>query len=566
MHLTTLRANKQQTTVGEIDGQKISLRRYQDQVARIQKSFTKDSSLPNQDALIRAQAWQQLITQITYQKTCEELGLIVSEDELIDMVQGAHIHPELQAIFKHPQTKQFDKQRLIAYLQQLSNMPEAQQAPWRQFEREMATWRQHQKLDQLMRQSVFVTTLEAQTRYTHSRATLHLKCLYIPYYTISDDEVPATDDMLKDYLMAHKHDYQCQEQRHVQYVFFPITATREDEKSFQAMLRHLKKSFIQATDDRAFVNNNTDGVSTEAFYQLTSQELPVVLSTQQAPLTQGMVTDPVQVGNVWRLYKITKISTNPEMVYDIAVVEKHLVPGDLIRNQRFREADYCAHTIRNTSQLADYATKKNLPIHEAVIEKDDMQVGARTQGRELVRWLYREASVGKVSPVFEIDHGYVVAIMTQHVKAGITPLAQVRDKILYQVRKERKATMIMEKLQALQHNTLEQQAVQYGHTTHLFEAPHVSFEDDTLQHAGLARKTIGTAFALPPHRTATIADENGVLVIEVLDKHTATELSSEATAEETHYLMQLIKNKQAHQTLQALKTLARIKDHRYLFY
>lgn len=152
------------------------------------------------------------------QKEYAALGLAISEDELVDMVQGEHIHPELQTSFQDPETRQFDKQRLINYLKNLPQMPATQQAQWRYFENQLSALRNREKFTQLMQQSSLITDLETQTQCVAAKHTLSVKCLYIPYYGCPNDEVPITDAMLQQYLKAHKNTYQVEESRSIQYI------------------------------------------------------------------------------------------------------------------------------------------------------------------------------------------------------------------------------------------------------------------------------------------------------------------------------------------------------------
>jgi peptidyl-prolyl cis-trans isomerase D len=152
VRLGSVLSGKHKTDVGEVAGQKITLQAYQAQVKKLRRLLL--DSTDEQEVLARDRAWQQLTTQIIYQKECDALGLMVSEDELVDMVQGEHIHPELQIAFKNPETKQFDKQQLTDYLKKLAQMPDTQQSQWQQFESEMATLRQREKFIQLMHASL----------------------------------------------------------------------------------------------------------------------------------------------------------------------------------------------------------------------------------------------------------------------------------------------------------------------------------------------------------------------------------------------------------------------------
>ena len=562
IQLSAILSGKNRAYVGKIAGQKITLQAYQSQVDRLRQLIPYNADV--RETFIRDQAWRQLITQIAYQKECRALGLITSEDELVDMVQGDHIHPELQAAFQNHETKQFDKQQLISYLHKLAQMPEAQQAQWHQFESGMAALRQREKLTQLMVKSAFITDLEAQAQHDATQATIHIKCLYIPYYTRPDDAVQATDTMLKAYLVAHKDAYQVEESRGIQYVTFPIIPTKEDEQAFQEELQALKKSFSQAKDDHSFAKINTDGRPSLSHLHFNAQQLPEALATKRLQLKKGAVIGPVQEGRVHKLYKVVAINPQAAKQYEIAVIEKHLLPGDLTRDRLFRKADYCASTVKNATQLETYAAQEALQLREVQVGKNEEQVGPLAQARELVRWLYNDAAVGHVSPVFELDSEYVVAVMTEHVPPGTAPLAQVRDEIVLKVKNEHKANAIMAELQQLSGRTVEEKAAQYGDGAKLLEVKKLFFEDDTLQSAGMARQTVGTAFALQPGSQATVADDNGVLVVELVAKNMVTALEDVATHQQS--LNRLVKIKQPYDVLQALEALAQIKDNRHKFY
>lgn len=370
--------------------------------------------------------------------------------------------------------------------------------------------------------------------------------------------------MLQDHLVAHKNTYQVDATRHIKYVTLPAIPSKDDEKAFQEELQSLKKSFSQATDDHTFAKINTDGKPSLSYCHITSQQLPKALVAQKAQLRKGMVIGPVQEGNVYKLYKVTTINPKATKQYEIAVIEKQLAPGDQTRDQLFRKLDHCVKTIKNVTQLEAYAAQEALQLHEAQVDKNDVSVGTLAQARELVQWLYRDAALGKVSPIFELENAYVVAIMTERVPQGTAPLAQVRDEITLKVSNEHKACTIMKKLQQLAGTTLEEKVAQYGEGARLLKVEKLRFDDDTLQSAGMARQTVGAAFALQPGEQATVADDNGVLMIEVVDRYTEEALEDLITLQNN--LRQLAKIKQPYDVLEGIETLTQIQDNRYLFY
>ncbi|MEL6412794.1 MAG: peptidylprolyl isomerase, partial [Bacteroidota bacterium] len=549
-----------QNIVGEIAGQKITLQEYQAQVTYMRNKFAHKA----REAFVQAKAWWELIEQITYRKEYDALGLQVGADELVDMVQGTRIHSEVKDSFQDPETKQFDKQQLIDYLQTLPQAAIGQQARWYQFEHKIRTERKREKLLQLMQQSAYISALEAQAQYKVAGTTLSVQCLYVPYHTYPNDQVKVTDEMLQQYLEAHKEDYQLIETRSLQYLVFDVQPTEEDKHALQKELQNLRQAFAQAKDDYAFASINTDESATEAHLQLTAQQLPQALAQQKRRLKKGSVVGPVQEGDVYKLYKIAAIHPHAAQPYEVAVITKQLMPSDATRDQAFRKADYCASTVRNASQMAAYAVQEDLPVLEARVGPYNTHVGMLPQARVLVRWLYNDASLGQVSPVFELDDKYVVALMTDRTPAGTASLDQVRNEIFFKVLQAQKAYAIMAQLQSTPGLPLEEIAAQYGDGARILEVNNLGFEEDVLQSAGMARRAIGAAFALQPGKRTAVADDNGVLIVVLKDKKDAAPL--EALVAYQQDLAQIEGTKQRLQVVQSMEELSNIKDERYRFF
>ena len=93
-------------------------------------SNSRPSCPADQDlAQLREQAWNQLLFEIAYQKQFDKLGLKVSPEELVDMVQGNNISPAVRQAFTNPQTGVFDKSAIISYLKGLKTCPRSNRRP-----------------------------------------------------------------------------------------------------------------------------------------------------------------------------------------------------------------------------------------------------------------------------------------------------------------------------------------------------------------------------------------------------------------------------------------------------
>ena len=77
------------TTVGEIAGEEISYEEYMQRIEQAKLSFQQNTGRnPSENELnsIREQAWQALIVERVFSEQYQELGLTVSDAELVDMV------------------------------------------------------------------------------------------------------------------------------------------------------------------------------------------------------------------------------------------------------------------------------------------------------------------------------------------------------------------------------------------------------------------------------------------------------------------------------------------------
>ena len=561
----------QQPVIGKVAGKNITLRTFQYEYEIIQHTFPQQHGRMPTEAekdSLRNQLWHQLLANAIYARIQDALGIAVTSDELIDMVQGDYIDPGLQAFFVNPKTKAFDKQQLLLYLKNLAQMPAAHQQEFHRFEQKLATDRCHTKFNRLIEQSALVTDLAARTKYQLAHTSLDIRYLYIPYSSFqTEDAPPLKDAKLSAYLRAHKNDYQVAESRGIQYVTFSVSPTEEDELALQTELQQLQQDFTQTLNDRDFAKAHTEGGPLRAYRTYTQAELPPVLAQQVAALHPGQVIGPVEEWDRYKLYKISAIHEQGSKQYEVAVIEKILTPGEEARDRAYRQADYFASIVSKKNKLEAQAAQENLEVHHAQVDKNDTRVGALPRAREIVRWLYNDATVSSVSPVFELGDEYVVAVMTEQVREGTAALDSVRDEVTRKVTNEQKAQQIIDQLSVTPDTTLDDLAAQYGKGAIVLTASQVKFSDNALPGVGRAWKAIGQAFALKPgERSKPIADEEGILIIELVERKELAVLDEFLVAQYKQRQERRARREQPIKIIKSLEELAKVKDDRYKHY
>jgi peptidyl-prolyl cis-trans isomerase D len=277
----------------------------------------------------------------------------------------------------------------------------------------------------------------------------------------------------------------------------------------------------------------------------------------------GLVNDVVETEFGYHIIDITDAKTNA--AYKLAIVERAITPSDETVNESFRKAEAFASEVGNISEFDAQARTQGIAVQEArTILAGDRRIGTLGEARQIVQWLFRDASVGEVSQVYDLDDQNVVAIMTGEIDKGYKPLDAVKAEITPAVKNEAKGKLIIEKLTAVT-GTLEVLAAAFGNDAEVFTSSDLKLSSNSLPNVGFDPKAVGLAFSLENgSRSQPVASENGVIIIELQNKTIAPTLTDYST-----YRTQLEQRGQNTNTMgiaEAIKESADIVDMRYKFY
>ena len=659
--------------VGEIAGETISYKDFQLKLDQARQAFEAQSgraaSEPEQQSL-REQVWNQYIIDYACKKEYDALGLKVSSDELVDMVQGNNVSPAVQQSFTNPQTGVFDKTQVISYLKNLKNLPVEQQQAWENFEKSLAQDRLRQKYENLLRAGSYVTRAEAEKEYQAQTAKASLRYLYVPYYSVVDTTIKVTDSQLQDYLAKHKDEYKGFDSRTIQYVTFPIIATKEDSVEMYNKIKELARGLATATSDSTYARVNSD-VPTKLYWSYS--DMTDQLKSAVKSFIPGSVNGPYREGNTYFIYKYggTKIDTaytarashilirtqgtsdsakaeartkaadllkqlqgganfeqlatansadpgsaqrggdlgffsegamvkpfndavfamsgtgligrliesdfgfhiikvtepKTNVLYKIAAIGKTMTPSQATRDAIYAKADQFSIESKSKSAFDENVKKdKGLLVQTANrIPESATNVNTIQNAREIVRWAFNDdTKTDQVSPVFETDEQYVVAILTGKSSKDSPSINDFRDELTLKVRNEVKAEQITKKLSGIQGGTLEAIAQKYGAGALVEAANEISLATGFLTSAGLDPIALGKGFGLKAGKKSKVfTGENGVFIMEKV-----SDTPAPAIADYSMYKANLqSKNLQASYLLnEAIRENAKVVDNRAKFF
>ncbi|MGI4833690.1 MAG: peptidylprolyl isomerase [Janthinobacterium lividum] len=293
--------------VGTVNGDKIELPEFTNALEQAKQNFANQQGRqPDEQATgyLRDQVWNQLLYKYAYQPEIAKLGLAVSDDELVDMVQGDNINPSLKQSFTDPKTGQFSKDALLNFLRNLNKNPQ-QEAAFTQFESDLRTFQGPvSKFNELLKNSVYVTTAEAKAFDKAQNSKANFRYLFVPYTSVSDSAFKPTDAQLQDYLDRHKGRYKVEDGRSIEYIVVPEVASKEDSAALRQSVAGLATQFGTAPNDSLFVRANSDQPYNHAFLSPGDPSFPEQLR-KQLPLAVGQVYGPFVNGNTLALFKVT---------------------------------------------------------------------------------------------------------------------------------------------------------------------------------------------------------------------------------------------------------------------
>jgi peptidyl-prolyl cis-trans isomerase D len=277
----------------------------------------------------------------------------------------------------------------------------------------------------------------------------------------------------------------------------------------------------------------------------------------------GLLNDVVETDFGYHIIDVTDVKTN--RAYNLAIVEAEITPSDATTNEAFRKSEAFASDLSGIKDFEAKAKELGLTVLDAKnIGAGDRRIGTLGEARQIVMWLFRDASTGKISQVYDLQDQNVVAVMTGEVKKGYKPLDQVKEQIAPLVRNEVKGRIIADKLKGLK-GTLEEVAASFGNDANVYSSSDLKLSSNSLPTVGFDPQVVGVAFSLENgKRSQPVTGENGVTIVELQNKTIAPALNDYATYQQQ--LEQNGQNRTSYSIAEAIKEKSDIEDKRYKFF
>ncbi|MEE1946834.1 SurA N-terminal domain-containing protein [Pedobacter sp. KR3-3] len=303
------------TSVGSIDGEEIKYEEFNPKVEQSVAQFKQQyggSINPQMQAMAVDNAWQAEVANVLLTKEYTRLGLIVSGDELFDLLQGKNPSPLIKQYFSNPQTGELDRTAVITSLKAQQKDPKLKQQ-WDMLQAEIEKQALQQKYANLVRNSVYVTSLEANDEYINRNKLVNFKYVNLDYSAVLDKDVKITDADYQAYYDANKKRFDNPvETRSFEYVSFSIKPTATDSAGVKAQVEKLAADFKVTPNDSLFAINNSDVKVPYAY--ISKGKLDPAVDSVIFNYPAGSFYGPKFSGNSYKLIKVIGTRFSPDSV------------------------------------------------------------------------------------------------------------------------------------------------------------------------------------------------------------------------------------------------------------
>jgi peptidyl-prolyl cis-trans isomerase D len=300
--------------VGVIAGEEISPAEYNRRVEEnmeIQRMNQNKTNLTAQESFdIRNNTWSQYLSEIIMGKEYEKLGLMVTTDELYDLVQGPNPHSLIRQYFQDPQTKQYSPDIVNNFLKNLDNMKPEVKKQWLNLEKYIKDDRLTQKYQALVAKGYYVPSAFAELDFTNKKKVAEVRYVGIKYTTIPDDQVTLTDKDYEAYYEKNKKAYEQEASRDLDYVMFNVVPSAEDRSKMREAVYQVYDDFRNSSDFISFVNSSSDNRYDSTWHK--KGQLPVMIDSVVFHSPVGTFVPPFEDNNAWHMARLMDIQSRPD--------------------------------------------------------------------------------------------------------------------------------------------------------------------------------------------------------------------------------------------------------------
>ena len=544
-------------TLGSVNGEPISYEEYNGRVQYYSNAYSQQTGQSMNSELRAAyesQVWEEIVSAKLLEQKMDELGITVTDDELLDMVYGENPDPLIRQYFQR------EDGTIDPFMVQnvLSDEQYSQEAI--AIELQLRQKRRQEKLSNYITSGLQVTQTEIEREFVWRNTFAELEYLRFPYSDVNESTIQIPDMDLYSYYNANKELYTQEKSYRANYVRFSTLPTSEDSAIIREELENLRTDFTIAESDSVFLvmqqsSTPFNGVLVDK--DELREEYNAVLS-----VAVGEVTEVLDLGTSAAIIK--KISEDRNKI-QFAVMSRIYEPLPATLNEAGEKADEFQY-FADENDFIEEANRAELSVGSIFATDGNTFISGLGNSQQVLDFLSR-SDVGDISAPIELSNELVVLQLIEVTEEGFRPFEDVRSQLEAAVRIEKRKEILQAQIQEwlTQHNDMISLSEATGKS--IESVVNVSANSTVLKGAGREPEVIGYAFSMDvDKRSGPIAGESAVYVLHLINK---TKPNLAATTPDTfenirQQLEQELNNEYLSVWILQLKDEADIIDNRFV--
>lgn len=267
----------------------------------------------------------------------------------------------------------------------------------------------------------------------------------------------------------------------------------------------------------------------------------------------------------YSIFKLTEKSPAKGKI-KAAILKRSIEPSNQTYQDTYTQASMFAGTYKTPEAFDTGAVASGVFKRQAQnVKTMDNTVQGLTNARNMVRWAFAEATkIGEVSPVFDLQGIYAVALLKDRSPAGTQPLDKLRDRIEPNVKNMKKIGIMAGQITDAMQRSADLNGLAATFSSRI-DTANVTFSGMNRSTIAREMEVLGQLFALPAGQLQGPLEGNFGVYVVVVD-HVADAPFKDDFTYEMRMDTQGWNNRVSNSLFDALKKQSTIEDHREMFY
>jgi peptidyl-prolyl cis-trans isomerase D len=556
-----------QGIVGEVNGQAISLRQYQETLSQNRQNYRQQSGGEPDEATVKQienETWQSMVEEMLLQQAYRKLGIKMYDEEVVSIIRNSPPQ-ELRTNENLMTNGIFDIQKYHAFISH------PQSLAWlRDYESQIRKQLPLQKLRLQLVSGIRTTDQELKEAFVNKFDKVKVSYLALPLGAFYDPKQEIAQDQIAEYYKAHQSEYDAPERASLEFVAFIQTPT---EKDLQAVKERIEEIYQEASAPGAdfaelAMTYSDDPGSAEKGGDLGffgKGQMIAEFEKVAFDLKPGKISQPFQTQFGWHIVKVEEKKTEKGLP---VVRARHILlrtkPSEETLSDLRIKADMFIEAAKENG-FEKAATDQGLEVVKTGFFARGYYIPRLGSMPELANFAFDE-SKGKISPMLDNGQSYVVARVLDQRKKGIQPLADVEQMIRSKILMERAKAEARSLAQNLRSQIADprdmEKAAKAGNIK--LETTGEFSRTDFVPNVGSQNEFFAAAFGMAPGTVSgPVTTDQAVYIIRV-DSHNPInqELFNQEAGKLEQELMQKKQNEAIQNWFQSLQKISKIRDYR----